>query len=120
MVKNNFSDQKILKLGGQNGSILIFFSRNMKSLVISISPLCRLRKSRAVLREENRGPGGVNNSHIRKNAVGFRTVRYVIVTLELVQNASYFFLKMHTARVTKLDPTLYFTLLTACKLVVQT
>ena len=36
------------------------------------------------------------------------TVRYVFVKLELIQNTSSYFLKMHTARVTKLDPSLYF------------
>ena len=115
MVKQNFSGQKILKLGAQHRSILCFCCGNIKPLVITTSPLCRLCESSAVLRVDNRGHGGVNNKHITKMQAVFCTVRYVMDMLELVQKTT-FFLGMHTARVIKLDHTLYFTLLTACKL----
>ena len=63
--------------------------------------------------------GGAKNKQAKKIQSAFHTVRYVIVTVELVQKMSVFVLNMGTVRVTVFAPTLNFTLLTACTIVVQ-
>ena len=67
MVKNSFSCQNRFKLGAQHRSILLFWwheSGTPRHNYLSAVPAAR--KSSAVLLEDNRGPGGVNDKHFTK------------------------------------------------------